>query len=98
MWEKIKSFFSRFWWIVLVPVAIFVLHLVFRKETPELDKLIKEKKKDIEEKSKDKDKAQKNASDAKEDLETAIDTSKDTKSSVDARAEVRDETAKEFFR
>ena len=48
MWDKIKNFFKKIWWVVLVPVGILLFHLIFRKETPELDRLIKDKKKEIE--------------------------------------------------
>lgn len=98
MWDKIKSFFQKFWWIVLVPVAMFILHVVFKKETPELDKAIKEKEKELKQDKKKHEEAQKTASDAKEDLESIITTATETKESIDTGAKARDELAKEFFK
>lgn len=98
MWDKIKSFFQKFWWIVLVPVAVFILHVIFRRETPELDKAIKEKEKELKQDKKKHEEAQKTASDAKEDLESIITTATKTKESIDAGAKARDELAKEFFK
>lgn len=98
MWNKLKTFFQRFWWLILIPVAIFILHVVFKKETPELDKLIKEKEKELKQDKKKHEEAQKTASDAKEDLESTITTATETKESIDAGAKARDELAKEFFK
>ena len=98
MWDKIKSFFQKFWWIVLVPVAVFILHVIFRRETPELDKAIKEKEKELKQDKKKHGEAQKTVSDAKEDLESIITTATETKESIDAGAKARDELAKEFFK
>lgn len=98
MWDKIKLFFQKFWWLILIPVVMFILHVVFKKETPELDKAIKEKEKEIKQNKKEYEEAQKTASDAKEDLESTITTATETKESIDAGAKARDELAKEFFK
>lgn len=98
MWEKIKKFLSKVWWIALVPIAILILHLVFRKETPELDKLIKEKQKEIKEDKKDKESAEKKADKAEESLKDSIEDAKETSIRVETEAEARDKQSEEFFK
>ena len=46
MWKKLQEFFKKAWWVVLVPIGLFVLSLVF-KDNENLRKLIKEKQKEI---------------------------------------------------
>lgn len=96
--SKILSFLKEFWWVVLVPIAVLVFHLIFRKETPELDKLIKEKKKDIE-KGKDKvHESSESAKEAEEGLSDAIKASRATSERVASDSEERDKKAEEFFK
>lgn len=98
MWEKIKKFLSKVWWIALVPVAILILHLVFRKETPELDKLIKEKQKEIKENKKDKESAEKKVDKTEESLKDSIEEAKETSIRIETKAEDRDKQSEEFFK
>ena len=98
MWSKIKEFFSKFWWIVLIPIALFVIHTVFRKETPELDKLIKDKQNEIKETYKEVEKAKSEVEKAKEDLESKVEDIKVTVSEIKSDVKERDEKSQEFFR
>ena len=98
MWSRIKEFFSKIWWVVLVPVGIFILHFLFKKETPELDKLIKEKKKDIKENKKAIKGASLTAAENQEALEDSIESGKETSIKIDTRAQERDNQAGEFFK
>lgn len=98
MWSKIKEFFSKFWWLFLVPIGLFVIHVIFRKETPELDKLIKEKKKEIKESSKKVEDAKIEVEDAKSVLEDSVEKAEKANERISSEAEERDKKAEEFFR
>ena len=98
MWSKIKKFFSKIWWIVLVPIGIFVIHVIFRKETPELDKLIKEKKDEIKDSTKKVEDTKIEVEDAKSDLKDSIEKANKVSLQISASAEERDQKAEEFFK
>lgn len=98
MIEKIKNFFKRFWWVFLVPIGIFIFHLIFKKETPGLDRLIKEKQKEIKENKKEVDKNEQSKDKAKESLENAIESSKTALGGIAEDSAERDKRAEEFFK
>lgn len=97
MLEKIKEFFKRFWWVFLVPIAVTILHAFFRKATPGLDRLIKEKQKEIKENKKDIEKNEQTKEEAKESLENAIESSKATLGGIAGDSAERDKKAEDFF-
>ena len=51
LWEGIKNFFEKFWYLILVPIGLFLVHLIFRdsnkKEIKEKEKEIKKEEKEI---------------------------------------------------
>lgn len=96
--SKIKEFFSNFWWLILVPAGLFIFHLLFKKETPELDRQIKEKKKDVKKQEKEAEKAEEKAEESEEDLKDSIRDAQETSIRVSTKAEERDKQAEEFFR
>ena len=98
MWEKIKEFLKKFWWMLLVPIGLFIAHVVLRKETPELDKLIKEKQKEIKNQESLVDDLSKDASQSETALERAIEDTKAVLEQVSSDSEQRDEKAEEFFK
>ena len=98
MWSKIKEFFKRFWWLALVPLVLFVLHTVFRRETPELDRLIKDKKKEIDSLNKQVNKDSKEAEEAEASLKDSVAKAESTLSDSLKDSKKRDEKAEEFFK
>lgn len=98
MWSKIKKFFSEIWWIVLVPIGIFVLHVIFKKETPELDKLIKEKKEEIKDFTEKVENSKKEAEEVKSDLKDSVEKANKVNIQISTKAEDRDQKAEEFFK
>lgn len=96
--SKIKEFFSNFWWLILVPAGLFIFHLLFKKETPELDRQIKEKKKDAKKQEKEAEKAEEKTEKSEEELKDSIRDAQETSIKVSTKAEERDKQAEEFFR
>lgn len=96
--SKIKEFFSNFWWLILVPAGLFIFHLLFKKETPELDRQIKEKKKDVKKQEKEAEKAEEKVEESEENLKDSIRDAQETSVKVSTKAEERDKQAEEFFR
>ena len=98
MWEKIKEFFKKFWWMLLVPIGLFIAHVVLRKETPELDRLIKEKQKEIKNQESLVEDLSKEASKSETALEHAVEDAEAVLEQVSSDSEQRDKKAEEFFR
>ena len=98
MWDKIKNFFKKIWWVVLVPVGILLVHLIFRKETPELDRLIKDKKKEIDKTAGNVEKAESLLETSEESLERSLDEASKTTEQIESDALKRDQRAEEFFK
>ena len=98
MWSKIKEFFSNFWWLILVPAGLFIFHLLFKKETPELDQQIKEKKKEIKKQEKEADKKEQAVTKSEEQLKASIEEAEKVSMEVSTKAEERDKQAEEFFK
>ena len=53
LWEGIKNFFKKFWYVILVPVGLFLIHLIFKDPDKELKKEIKEEEKEIKKEEKE---------------------------------------------
>ena len=98
MWEKIKEFFKKFWWMLLVPIGLFIAHVVLRKETPELDRLIKEKQKEIKSQESLVEDLSKDASQSETALEHTIEKTEAVLEQISSESEQRDEKAEEFFK
>lgn len=97
MLEKIKEFFKRFWWVLLVPIVVMVIHAVFRKTTPGLDRLIREKQKEIKDNHKDIERKEQAEKEAGESLRDAIQSGKTALDSVADDSAERDKKAEDFF-
>lgn len=98
MWDKIKNFFKKIWWVVLVPVGILLFHLVFRRETPELDRLIKDKKKEIDKTAEEVEKAESSSETSEDVLKRSLDEASKTTEQIESDALKRDQQAEEFFK
>lgn len=98
MWEKIKEFFKKFWWMLLVPIGLFIAHVVLRKETPELDRLIKEKQKEIKNQESLVEDLSKEASKSETALEHAVEDAEAVLEQVSSDSEQRDKKVEEFFK
>ena len=51
MWNKIKTFFKKFWGLVFVPIGLFLAHLFFSSNKSN-KKEIKEEKKEVKQQEK----------------------------------------------
>ena len=65
LWEGIKNFFKKFWYVILVPIGLFFAHLLFKDSNSELKKEIKKEEKEIKKETKE-IKKQEAATDKKE--------------------------------
>ena len=92
-----KEFFKKFWWYALVPVALFVLSYILRKDTSALKDLISEKKKEIKKTKKEVKDSEEEVKKAEKKLEDEIDKTKETISTQVDDKEKRDEESKKFF-
>lgn len=96
MWKKLQEFFKKAWWVVLVPIGLFVLSLVF-KDNENLRKLIKEKQKEIRKDEKNVKTSEEEKKKSEENLDEATEKVKDTMDAISGNKEERDEQAKKFF-
>lgn len=92
-----KNILKKFWWAFLVPIGIFILSYVFKKDTSELKKQIAKKKEEIKDLNKEIKKEEKNTENKEEDLNKSIKKTKETLGkNLDDKVD-RDEEAKKFF-
>lgn len=98
MVEKIINLFKKLWWVILIPIGLFVIKVVFRKDSPELDKLIKDKQKEIKDNEKKVSHSGKEADKTEEALSDSIDRAEEVSTRIETEVEARDKKAEEFFR
>lgn len=96
MIKKIKAFFTKFWWTILIPLGAFLLSFLGKKSTPS-KKEVKEVKKDVAKAEKQKDKDKEVVEEVADQLDEVVE---DTQKVVDKNLKNkgdRDEKAKDFF-
>lgn len=94
--NTIQRFFKKAWWVVLVPIGLFILSFVF-KDNENLKKLIKEKQKEIKKNEKQVKTNEDEVKKSEEDLNKEINKVEDTMKDISEDKEERDEQAKKFF-
>jgi len=89
---KIENFFKKIWWIVFIPIGLFILGIFKGKSSSEIEKEIKEAKKEIkkEEKEikKEEEKVEKEEEKVKEevqDIKETVEEKKEEKKEQDSK-------------
>lgn len=95
---KIKQFFKKFWWLILVPVGLFLLTKIFQKDSSELKSLIKEKKVEIKKVDIAIKEKKVEVIKAKEKLKTEVLNTEEVVNTNLDNKEKRDEDAKQYFK
>ena len=98
MWEKIKAFFKKFWYIILVPAGLFILHLFTgSKRDAKLEEREKIQKKEVKEDKKAVEKTEKEVIKVEKKVEKSIEEVKETiQENLEDKA-VRDEKASKYL-
>ena len=95
--NKIKRFFKKFWYFFLIPIGLFVIARVFKKDTSGTKKLIKEKTKSLKENEKEIKKEKEVVEKNKEDLDNSINHTEEVLNLNLKNKKERDNEAKKFF-
>ncbi len=88
---------KKFWYLFFIPIILFVLSRIFRFDTSDLDRKIKEKKKEIKNQTKKVEKEEQKVKEKEEKLDASLKSTKEKiKQNLEDKDE-RDEKAKDYF-
>jgi hypothetical protein len=95
--SNMKNFFKKFWWYLMIPIGLFFLSYVLRKDTSQLKKQIVSKKEEIKKKEAIVEKEKEEFKKFEGDLVKAKETTQKTLDHNLEKKNERDEKAKDYF-
>jgi peptidoglycan hydrolase CwlO-like protein len=92
-----KEMIKKFFWYALIPIGLFILSVIFKKDTSNLNDLIKKKKEEIKNTDKKIKDQEEQVKDSKKELDIVVDDIEKVKEKNLDNKKERDEEAKDFF-